>query len=117
MATFIPDIYSRSQSEWIDNFLRQNGYLGMNNICLPFLIQSSLLKFSFCSIEYAALNRLGISDPKSYCRKRFKDLLYLSSCCVGTNILEQVEASIEEALDSQTWVEILVKFDRFYVLS
>lgn len=61
------------------------------------------------NLEYAALNRLGISDAKAYCRKRFKDLLYLSSCCVGTNILEQIEASIEEALDSQTWVEILVR--------
>jgi len=29
VATFIPDIYSRSQSEWIDNFLKQNGYLGI----------------------------------------------------------------------------------------
>nr|CAG4649135.1 EOG090X0267 [Scapholeberis mucronata]SVE93481.1 EOG090X0267 [Scapholeberis mucronata] len=84
VATFIPDVYSRSQTEWIDSFLKQNGYL-----------------------EYAALNRLGISDPKAFCRKRCKDLLYLSSCCVGTNILEQIEASIEEALDSQTWVEIL----------
>lgn len=31
VATFIPDIYSRSQNEWIDNFLRQNGYLGKTN--------------------------------------------------------------------------------------
>nr|CAG4636818.1 EOG090X0267 [Ceriodaphnia reticulata]SVE72800.1 EOG090X0267 [Ceriodaphnia reticulata] len=86
VATFIPDIYSRSQNEWIDNFLKQNGYL-----------------------EYAALNRLGLSDPKSYCRKRFKEtpLLYLSSCCVGSNILEQIEAAIEEALASKSWVEIL----------
>jgi hypothetical protein len=29
VATFIPEIHSRSQNEWIDNFLKQNGYLGM----------------------------------------------------------------------------------------
>lgn len=86
VATFIPDIYSRSQSEWIDNFLKQNGYL-----------------------EYDALTRLGLPDPKSYCRKRFKDttLLCLSSCCVGNDILEQIEAAIEEALSSHSWVEIM----------
>ena len=27
-AVFIPDIYSRTQSAWVDSFLRQNGYLG-----------------------------------------------------------------------------------------
>nr|CAG4635980.1 EOG090X0267 [Eubosmina coregoni]SVE69664.1 EOG090X0267 [Eubosmina coregoni] len=86
VATFIPDIYSRSQSEWIDNFLKQNGYL-----------------------EYDALTRLGLPDPKSYCRKRFKEttLLYLSSCCVGSDILQQIEAAIEEALSSNSWVEIM----------
>nr|SVE84122.1 EOG090X0267 [Daphnia pulex] len=86
VATFIPEIHSRSQNEWIDNFLKQNGYL-----------------------EYAALTRLGLGDPKSFCRKRFKDtsLLYLSSCCVGSNILGQIEAAIEEAISSQSWVEVL----------
>ena len=28
VSTYIPDIYSRSQSEWVDSFLKQNGYLG-----------------------------------------------------------------------------------------
>lgn len=37
VATFIPDIYSRSQNEWIDNFLKQNGYLGMRRFPLKFL--------------------------------------------------------------------------------
>nr|SVE74987.1 EOG090X0267 [Daphnia dolichocephala] len=86
VATFIPDIHSRSQNEWIDNFLKQNGYL-----------------------EYAALTRLGLGDPKSFCRKRFKEstLLYLSSCCVGSNVLQQIEAAVEEALVSQSWVGVL----------
>lgn len=25
---YVPTIYSKSQSEWIDNFYKQNGYLG-----------------------------------------------------------------------------------------
>ena len=28
IATYIPEIYSRSQNEYCDNFLKQNGYLG-----------------------------------------------------------------------------------------
>ena len=27
-AQFIPDIYTQSQNEWVDNFYKQNGYLG-----------------------------------------------------------------------------------------
>lgn len=25
---YVPSIYSKSQSEWVDNFYKQNGYLG-----------------------------------------------------------------------------------------
>ena len=27
-AQYVPSIYVRSQNEWVDNFLKQNGYLG-----------------------------------------------------------------------------------------
>ena len=27
-AQFVPAIYVRTQNEWVDNFLKQNGYLG-----------------------------------------------------------------------------------------
>ena len=27
-SIYVPTIYSKSQSEWVDNFYRQNGYLG-----------------------------------------------------------------------------------------
>jgi len=86
VSTYIPDIYSRSQSEWVDSFLKQNGYL-----------------------EYDALSRLGLPDPKGYCRKRFKEspLLLLSSCCVGRQILDQIEGAIEEGLASESWVDIM----------
>nr|CAG4648518.1 EOG090X0267 [Polyphemus pediculus] len=49
------------------------------------------------------------TNPKGYCRKRFKEnpLLYLSTCCVGSQILDQIEAAVEEALSSQSWVDIM----------
>lgn len=84
-AIYIPDIYSKAQSTWVDSFLKQNGYL-----------------------EFEALTRLGIPDPVSYIKKRFKSskLLFLKSVCVGRTIVDQLEASVEEAINSATWVDL-----------
>uniref|UniRef100_A0A4W3J100 E3 UFM1-protein ligase 1 n=1 Tax=Callorhinchus milii TaxID=7868 RepID=A0A4W3J100_CALMI len=84
-AIYIPDIYSRTQNNWVDSFFKQNGYL-----------------------EYDTLSRLGIPDPINYIKKRYKStpLTYLKATCVGHVIVDQVEASVEEALRSDTWVDI-----------
>ena len=68
----------------------------------------------FLNTEYDALSRLGLPDPKGYCRKRFKEspLLLLSSCCVGRQILDQIEGAIEEGLASESWVDIMVSHGR-----
>ncbi|XP_072018738.1 E3 UFM1-protein ligase 1-like [Amphiura filiformis] len=85
-ASYVPEIYAKTQNNWVDSFYKQNGYL-----------------------EYDALSRLGISDAKTYIKRRFKSekLIYLPSCCIGQGLQDQVEASIEEALASGTWVDIL----------
>ncbi|XP_033874066.3 E3 UFM1-protein ligase 1-like [Acipenser ruthenus] len=84
-AVYIPDIYSKTQNNWIDAFLKQNGYL-----------------------EFDALTRLGIPDPTSYIKKRYKSskLLFLRAACVGQSIVDQVEASVEEAVNSGTWTDV-----------
>uniref|UniRef100_A0A674DA72 E3 UFM1-protein ligase 1 n=1 Tax=Salmo trutta TaxID=8032 RepID=A0A674DA72_SALTR len=84
-AVYIPDIYSKTQNTWVDSFLKQNGYL-----------------------EFDALIRLGIPDPVSYIKKRFKSskLLFLRAACVGQALVEQVEASVEEAVNSATWTDV-----------
>uniref|UniRef100_A0A4W5NCE4 E3 UFM1-protein ligase 1 n=1 Tax=Hucho hucho TaxID=62062 RepID=A0A4W5NCE4_9TELE len=84
-AVYIPDIYSKTQNTWVDSFLKQNGYL-----------------------EFDALIRLGIPDPVSYIKKRFKSskLLFLTAACVGQALVEQVEASVEEAVNSATWTDV-----------
>ncbi|KAM4692999.1 LOW QUALITY PROTEIN: E3 UFM1-protein ligase 1 [Discoglossus pictus] len=88
-AVFIPDIYARTQSNWIDSFFKQNGYL-----------------------EFDSLSRLGIPDPVGYIRKRYKvaQLLYLKTACVGQSLVDQVEASVEEAISSGSWLDILGMF-------
>ncbi|KAK2154272.1 hypothetical protein LSH36_272g02036 [Paralvinella palmiformis] len=85
-AQYVPDIYTRSQNEWVDSFFRQNGYL-----------------------EYDSLSRLGIADAKSYIKKRFKanSLQYLSSCCIGCLLQERIEAEIDEELASTGWFDIM----------
>ncbi|XP_043076128.1 E3 UFM1-protein ligase 1 isoform X2 [Puntigrus tetrazona] len=84
-AIYIPDIYSKAQSSWVESFLKQNGYL-----------------------EFDALTRLGIPDPVSYIKKRFKSskLLFLKSACVGRAIMDTLEASVEETINSATWVDL-----------
>ncbi|KAK6297301.1 hypothetical protein J4Q44_G00318840 [Coregonus suidteri] len=84
-AVYIPDIYSKTQNTWVDSFLKQNGYL-----------------------EFDALIRLGIPDPVSYIKKRFKSskLLFLRAACVGQALVDQVEASVEEAVNSATWIDV-----------
>lgn len=84
-AVYIPDIYAKTQNAWVDSFLQQNGYL-----------------------EFDALVRLGIPDPSGYIKKRFKSskLLFLRAACVGQTLVDQVEASVEEAVNSDTWTDI-----------
>ncbi|NXJ75794.1 UFL1 ligase, partial [Trogon melanurus] len=84
-AVFVPDIYARTQSNWVDSFFKQNGYL-----------------------EFDALYRLGIPDPAGYIKKRYKStqLLFLKAACVGQEIVDQVEASVEEAISSGNWIDV-----------
>ncbi|XP_048769185.2 E3 UFM1-protein ligase 1-like isoform X2 [Ostrea edulis] len=83
---YIPDIYTRAQNEWVDNFYKQNGYL-----------------------EYDNLVRLGISDPKTFIKKRFKSdpIVYLKRVCVGSGLIDQIEASIEEAVSTDGYSDVM----------
>jgi len=56
------------------------------------------------------LVRLGISEPQSFIRNRFKadSMEYLSSCCVGKLIRDQVESEVDEVTLSKTWLDIMV---------
>jgi len=87
-ASYIPHSYARAQNAWVDSFYTSNGYL-----------------------EYDAVARLGISDPVSFIKKKFPScragLMYLPSCCVGPSIVEQLEVSIDEALTSGGWCDVL----------
>ena len=85
-ASYIPHSYARAQTAWVDSFYASNGYL-----------------------EYDAVARIGISEAQSYVKKKFgtdSGILYLAGCCVGPNIMEQLEAVIDESLSSGGWCDV-----------
>lgn len=85
-CTFVPALHSRTQQQWVDNFLRQNGYL-----------------------EYEFVRGLGIEDPGSFINTRYGatgDLLRLGGVCVGPALVQQIHTAIEEALATHSFVDI-----------
>ncbi|XP_062511151.1 E3 UFM1-protein ligase 1-like isoform X2 [Corticium candelabrum] len=86
-AVFVPEIYAKTQMTWIQSFFTQNGYL-----------------------EYDTLSRLGIAEPKQFCQRRFgsgEDILLLSTCCIGRTVVDHVEVSIDDAMASESWIDIM----------
>lgn len=84
-SLYVPTIYSKSQNEWVENFYKQNNYL-----------------------EYDALTRLGISDPPNFIKRHFPDekIIFLDSVAVGPTIMDQVDANIDEAIATGSFVDI-----------
>ncbi|KAJ8934334.1 hypothetical protein NQ314_013375 [Rhamnusium bicolor] len=54
------------------------------------------------------MNGLGISDYKSYIKKQLgnENILLLNSCVISKNILERVEADIDECISSKSYVDL-----------
>lgn len=62
-------------------------------------------------IEYDNLSRLGITDAQSYLKRRFQSesIVYLNTCCAGPLVVDNLEAAVDEALLSGTWLDVMVK--------
>jgi hypothetical protein len=58
------------------------------------------------------MNSVGITDPISYISRMQlgKELIALSTCSIGSKILVDVSAAIEESIASGTWIDIMVRF-------
>ena len=54
--------------------------------------------------------RLGITDAKQFLKRRFKaqNPTFLPTCCVGKVIQDNIEATIDEALSTGSWVDVMV---------
>ncbi|KAB0802921.1 hypothetical protein PPYR_05107 [Photinus pyralis] len=84
-AQYVPNVYSRSQNEWVQNFFKQNGYL-----------------------EFDALIRLGITDYKGYLKKHFanENVVTLKSSIISFQLIERIEADLEECISSKSFVDL-----------
>ncbi|KAJ8716698.1 hypothetical protein PYW07_003325 [Mythimna separata] len=85
-ALYVPSCYTKSQNDWVMSFYKQNNYL-----------------------EYDALSRLGISDPKGYVKRTLtnEDLTFLSSCVIGSQIKQQLETALEECIASKSYLDVV----------
>ncbi|XP_026733488.1 E3 UFM1-protein ligase 1 homolog [Trichoplusia ni] len=85
-ALYVPSCYTKSQNDWVMSFYKQNNYL-----------------------EYDAISRLGISDPKGYVKRIFtnEDLTFLSTCVIGSQIKQQLETALEECISSKSYLDVV----------
>lgn len=60
--------------------------------------------------ELQALRKLDIPNPEVHIKHRYKDhnLTFLGDMCVGPGLKDQVDASIDDAVLTATWVDIYV---------
>lgn len=84
-GSYIPHIYTKTQSEWVRNFFKQNGYL-----------------------EYESVRSLGVGDPKPFIQKQLSNekLTFLDKCVVGQRIIDQVESTLEESIATSSFLDI-----------
>lgn len=85
-ALYLPSCYTKSQNDWVMSFYKQNNYL-----------------------EYDALSRLGIADPKGYVKRIFvnENLTFLSTCVIGAQLKAQLEIALEECVSSKSYLDVV----------
>ncbi|XP_043682767.1 E3 UFM1-protein ligase 1 homolog isoform X2 [Vespula pensylvanica] len=84
-SMFLPHIYVKNQTQWIHDFYKQNGYL-----------------------EYDALARLGISDPKHTINKYFPndDIIFLDSVAVNNIIVDQLKTIANDIINTKSFTDV-----------
>eukprot|EP00029_Vermamoeba_vermiformis_P005751 TRINITY_DN2084_c0_g1_i1.p1 TRINITY_DN2084_c0_g1~~TRINITY_DN2084_c0_g1_i1.p1 ORF type:complete len:753 (+),score=259.96 TRINITY_DN2084_c0_g1_i1:165-2261(+) len=82
--TYVPAVFEKNRRLFVDNFFKQNGY-----------------------ISYDTLTRLEFSGPKKYLQSLYSDGLALDSCFVGRHIVESVDASILDTVQSNGWLDVM----------
>ncbi|TDG39652.1 hypothetical protein AWZ03_013925 [Drosophila navojoa] len=85
-AQYVPHIYAKTQAEWVNSFYKQNSFL-----------------------EYEAINKLGISDAKSYIRKQFpnEQFLFLKRVALGAHLIElTVVSALNECSETKQYLDL-----------
>nr|Q296V2.1 RecName: Full=E3 UFM1-protein ligase 1 homolog; AltName: Full=E3 UFM1-protein transferase 1 homolog [Drosophila pseudoobscura pseudoobscura] len=85
-AQYVPHIYAKTQADWVNSFYKQNSFL-----------------------EYDAINKLGISDAKSYIRKQFpnEEFLFLKRVALGARLVElTVVTALNECSATKQYLDL-----------
>lgn len=85
-AQYIPHIYTKTQSEWVSTFFKNNGY-----------------------IEYDSVARLGVAEPKGFIQRQFPSdgkMIYLENCVIGSSFIEQIESALDECITTGGYLDV-----------
>ncbi|KAF9091506.1 hypothetical protein BGX23_005084 [Mortierella sp. AD031] len=81
-GTFVPHPYEQQQTEWIETFFKNNGF-----------------------IELAAVKKRGVADPKAYMQTNHPTALILETHAVKESIWSIVDASVEDTIANLSWID------------
>ncbi|XP_016969000.1 E3 UFM1-protein ligase 1 homolog [Drosophila rhopaloa] len=85
-SQYVPHIYAKTQADWVNSFYKQNSFL-----------------------EYDAIQKLGISDAKSYIRKQFpnEEFLFLKRVALGARLVElTVVTALNECSATKQYLDL-----------
>ncbi|KAG0203876.1 E3 UFM1-protein ligase 1 [Mortierella sp. GBA30] len=80
---FVPHPYEQQQTEWIETFFRDNGF-----------------------IEFDVLRKHGVADPKAFMLSNHPTALLLDTHIVSESIWSVVDASVEDTISNLSWIDV-----------
>jgi len=80
---FTPTIFSQARIEFITSFFKQNSY-----------------------IAYSTLSQMQINEPRNFMQNRFTEGVALDTCYIDKNLVAQIDAVIDESIQSESWVNV-----------
>ena len=83
-GSWVPASFARSQQEFILSFFQQNGY-----------------------VSYDMAAKYGVSNTAQFLSGTFPEGQSLSTAFVSPSVVHQIEAAVEEAIQSSTWCDVM----------
>ncbi|RUS23054.1 hypothetical protein BC937DRAFT_93009 [Endogone sp. FLAS-F59071] len=123
-AVYTPNSFKTAQSDSAKAFVRQNGYIGtlaefistFRHSQFIFLLHvhtkvQRVLKFPLNGFsEYYNIIKLEIDDPpRDFLKREFPSILLLDTCAVTQSVVATVEASVEEVVQNDSWLDITLE--------
>ncbi|KAF9544107.1 hypothetical protein EC957_012402 [Mortierella hygrophila] len=82
-GTFVPQPYEQQQSDWIETFFKNNGF-----------------------IELDAVKKHGVADPKAYMQANHPTAFLLETHAVKESIWSIIDASVEDTIANLSWIDV-----------